>query len=683
MEKRTQGILHNYISDKVQDDYLFYSPTQDITLKKVFSKCSKSGINRGIPDLVIYNKGTLIVFECKPNSIHDAYIDLEMYKNKMDYESIKDTDIYFIAFIDVNNYKCYDKNLKELDMTIINIITKNNIGLNKSSVLLKKDMDKKIVSIHNYIRDCTKISNEDKPFFIAIILISLKKESFRLTIENYSGSRYIYDLLVSNIQEFKLDTGIFEFMRDDNNNKHFLNIIRMTMDIFTGNINDDLLNTFYSEFVRYGNTDSKSLGIVLTPDHIGSFMAYILNINENDIVFDICTGTGSLLLKCLPYKPKKIVGCEYQNKLFSLLEANRILRDITNSEFYKNDCFNIEFSGTKSTMNPPYGMKDKIELEFILKQIQSTTEGGLATSIIPIKNLSKPHKVRREISNISKVRAIIICNEKLFHNSKASVKVCILLLEKDSINGHCATDRTKIIDYTNDGYTMKRGRGRVKNDDFDIIYSNLLKSFKDENNYYHIDINGDWTKTNKKFTKGIDIFKLKKNLLDLKNSSELLDLHNTPLITSDKDISFRDFKISELFEILKKPKDKYTKKHVYVNNIAAKKCNNGVKEQILCNENTFTGNKIVLVMSGDGGAGLAYYQERDFIISSATCVISPINIHLDRHTGIYCANELSKYKSVYSHGYTWTLDKIKNDTITLPINDDKTINYKYIESLFS
>jgi hypothetical protein len=90
---------------------------------------------------------------------------------------------------------------------------------------------------------------------------------------------------------------------------------------------------------------------------------------------------------------------------------------------------------------------------------------------------------------------------------------------------------------------------------------------------------------------------------------------------------------------------------------------------------TFTGNKIVLVMSGDGGAGLAYYQERDFIISSATCVISPINIDLNRYTGIYCANELSKYKSVYSHGYTWTLDKIKNDIITLPVNDDNTINY--------
>ena len=39
-----------------------------------------------------------------------------------------------------------------------------------------KDLNKKIHEIHNYIRDYTKISDEDKPFFIAIILISIQKE---------------------------------------------------------------------------------------------------------------------------------------------------------------------------------------------------------------------------------------------------------------------------------------------------------------------------------------------------------------------------------------------------------------------------------------------------------------------------------------------------------------------------
>ncbi|MDZ7867929.1 MAG: N-6 DNA methylase [Rheinheimera sp.] len=132
----------------------------------------------------------------------------------------------------------------------------------------------------------------------------------------------------------------------------------------------DLLNQFYSEFVKYSNTDGKSLGIVLTPDHIVKLMVKLLNIKSNDIVLDLCTGTGSFILEALKYKPLKVIGCEYQNKLYTLLKCNMIIRNIPENkyEIILNDCFNEEFRCTKSIINPPYSMKDKKELEFILKQ---------------------------------------------------------------------------------------------------------------------------------------------------------------------------------------------------------------------------------------------------------------------------------------------------------------------------
>jgi hypothetical protein len=45
------------------------------------------------------------------------------------------------------------------------------------------DLIKKVHKIYDYIRSYTKISDEDKPFFIAIILISLKKESFLINFQ--------------------------------------------------------------------------------------------------------------------------------------------------------------------------------------------------------------------------------------------------------------------------------------------------------------------------------------------------------------------------------------------------------------------------------------------------------------------------------------------------------------------
>lgn len=113
--------------------------------------------------------------------------------------------------------------------------------------------------------------------------------------------------------------------------------------------------------------------------------------------------------------------------------------------------------------------------------------------------------------------------------------------------------------------------------------------------------------------------------------------------------------------------------------IAAKNNNNGVKDICKANEKTFNGNKIVLVTGGDGGVGLAFYQEMPFNISSTTIALVP-KIKLNKKIGTYIALELSKYKQKYSRGFGWNKTRINTDTIKLPVNDG--IDYEYIEGLF-
>ena len=164
----------------------------------------------------------------------------------------------------------------------------------------------------------------------------------------------------------------------------------MVKDIYEKNPSTDLLNKFYSEFVSYNNSDGKTLGIILTPPHIITLMIKILEINETDIFLDLCSGTGSFPLESIKYNPIEIIACEYQTKLYNLLKCNMLLRDIDLDYHYivKGDCFEYEFKATKSAINPPYSMKDKKELDFVIEQLNSVNVGGLVSAIIPCSKLN-------------------------------------------------------------------------------------------------------------------------------------------------------------------------------------------------------------------------------------------------------------------------------------------------------
>ena len=102
--------------------------------------------------------------------------------------------------------------------------------------------------------------------------------------------------------------------------------------------NGDILNLFYNEFLKYSFDDEGKVGVVLTPDDIVELMVKELNIKDNEILMDCCTGTGSFLLKAHRlYKNLKLVGCENEYIRYSLVKINFILNNIDYSELYYNE----------------------------------------------------------------------------------------------------------------------------------------------------------------------------------------------------------------------------------------------------------------------------------------------------------------------------------------------------------
>ena len=136
-----------------------------------------------------------------------------------------------------------------------------------------------------------------------------------------------------------------------------------------------------------------------------------------------------------------------------------------------------------------------------------------------------------------------------------------------------------------------------------------------------------------------------------------------------------------MFYILKKPIKKYLKKNNEVNIVAALNNNNGIKGKGISNENTFEGNKIVLITGGNGGAGLAFYLENDFNRTSSTIVLSPKNIKLNKNIGKFISVILSENKKKYSYSYQWNKERIYKEKIKLPIKENEEIDYDFIENI--
>lgn len=520
--------------------------------------------------------------------------------------------------------------------------------------------EKDIKTIHNYLRD-NNIPDENKPFFIACILIVLQNETFLQKIELLNTMHYAdnYYLLVRDyLIKYNIDITVFEFLRNEQGNKIFYEVICMVNKILQNNPSEDLLNRFYSEFVRYQNTDSKSLGIVLTPEHIVKIMIDLLEIDANDIFLDLCAGTGSFAIEASKHT-KNIIACELQNKLFNLLKCNFIIRNLASDNLLQGDCFQYEFKASKTAINPPYGMKTKNEIDFIIKQLDSIEENGLATAIIPVSRLTdaKPNTpYKQKLLEIASVESIILCNPQLFYPT-ANIHTCILKLKKTVSQDNT----TKLINYKDDGVIIQKQTGKIKAPDFDEKLNNLFV------NYTTIALTpeNDWTQCDIILGDKINI-----NDIIIRREEEKLNKLKLEL-AQPRYFSFKETKkytFAQLFDMKRgKLKIKDLKPGDYPF-ISSSRFNNGITNT--CNSYSFEN---AITVANNGSVGYAFYQNGKFDCSCDITVLIP-KIDLSPQYLKIISYMISEYRHKYNWGKKWSIARMKEDILYLPIKNGK-INF--------
>ncbi len=676
MEKQSEYELRCILNkENFNKNCLFNSITENEILKNLFKNASKNNSgNCGFPDYIYFDNKTLIIMECKSHNLVNAVKDYLHYfsfvKNNVNY------NIFGIAFVNSTNYKIFNRE----NLLINKIISKNIFNIKIEDELMSiEQMNSIIHDIHNYIRTNTNIKNDDKPFFIASILIFLKNENNKLLVENFNEKLYLYDLIQNSLKNYNIDYTIFEFMRNDNNNIKLLTLIKKVKKIYNQNSTQDLLNLFYHEFVKYQNTDSKSLGIVLTPDHIANLMILFGNIKKDDIFLDLCSGTGTFALKSSNIT-KNLICCEWDLKLFTLLKCNFILRNLPLENLYNNDCFEKNFKADISIINPPYGnKKNKNELDFILKQLDSVKENGQVIAIIPISCFSHYLNKKNLILKQAKIKNIIICNKKIFE-PVAKIQVLIIHLEKNKEGHIYDKDYVKFYDYQDDGIESVKHNGRIKTNFFDEKFNKMLNNFdeillKETDEWWFF-----YTIIKNQKINYINIYKdliKEKIYLEYINKINLIEKNN---IKIQLPLNTKIFKITDLFDIFngKRRTSTFVKNNIGIYPyISSGKINNGISGYI--NEYNFetNDNEYFISLAIQGSVGSAFPINGKFWVTDGVVILKP-KIKLSLDILKFICNILKEIGKNFSFERSLKQERLEKEDIILPILENNIIDEKYI-----
>jgi type I restriction enzyme M protein len=186
----------------------------------------------------------------------------------------------------------------------------------------------------------------------------------------------------------------------------------------------DWLGAFYEVFLKYASW-AQDLGIVLTPRHITRYVADVMDIRPNDIIYDPTCGTGGFLVAAFDsvkqranaqqlqqFKKHSVFGVEQDAGVAALAVVNMIFRGDGKNNIVEGNCFAKNLSAkssgakradyvkgspvdppvTKVMMNPPFSLKrgDEKEYRFVDHALKQIEHGGLLFSVLPYSAMVKP-----------------------------------------------------------------------------------------------------------------------------------------------------------------------------------------------------------------------------------------------------------------------------------------------------
>lgn len=550
-ERKTEKIVRDFLS---QNNYFekdgiikVEEQTSDFTnITKLLKGASKTGKKgKGYPEFIITSKAFpqfLIIIECKPN--------LKFHESKKK-DKPKDYNVDGV----IHYSKFLSKGFNVISFAVTGTNKKN---LLISSFMQKKDKPYKVLknslkkeiqnflpfdelvdiagydedeaklklldilafsrSLHEFLRDYGKLSEQQKPLSICGILIALKNKNFRNNyrklnfkeIPNFwfkSLQKEINNANIPNLKKNEIILNSFLSIRDNPafirpSKKFSGGVFYELINLIKDNVfpyiqvlkNYDLIGEFYNEFLKYSGGDQQSFGIVLTPKHITEFCAEILDLDHSTKVIDTCCGTGGFLIAAMQEMKKKakskkelkqilshnLIGCEDMPDMFTLSVANMILRGDGKSNLYQGDSFDKKIKKSLKNhkpkyglINPPFSQKDEDlhELSYVLNMLEILQPEGIGVVVLPMGRVTNNSEYKNQILKNHTLLAVMSLPNQLF-GTKVGTVTCLAFFKAHK--PHPNNFETWFGYCKDDGYYIKRHRGR---NDFDNKWNNIKKKW--------------------------------------------------------------------------------------------------------------------------------------------------------------------------------------------------------------
>lgn len=265
----------------------------------------------------------------------------------------------------------------------------------------------------------------------------------------------------------------------------------------------DVMGEMYSEFLKYALGDGKELGIVLTPPYITKMMAEILDINKDNRVMDLATGSAGFLISAMQImienanenyakgssealkkideiKRNQLLGVELNAEMYTLAATNMILRGDGSARIEHGSAFNrsdelySNFKADRILLNPPFTF-DENGMPFIAYGLDRMAKGGLGAIIIQDSAGSgKAVKSNQQILKSHTLLASIKMPVDLFV-PVAGVQTSIYIFKAHE--PHDFERSVKFIDFRNDGY-KRTSRSLQELDEPTQRYADIVKIYK-------------------------------------------------------------------------------------------------------------------------------------------------------------------------------------------------------------
>jgi len=434
-------------------------------------------------------------------------------------------------------------------------------------------------------------------------------------------------------------------------------------------------------------------------------------------------------------KKKQLLGFEIHSTMFSLSISNMLFRNDGKSQIHNVDFFSkeaddilkkLETKPTIGFINPPYGGQDnksnptKKEIQFLEKMLDNVSRYGIM--IAPLSTFFKDEVIRNRILSKHTLKFVINMPKELFQPN-ASTHTAIAVFETN--NPH---EDKEVIFYNleDDCLILSKHKGRTDVlNKWNNIEKGLLEKlnspekYQDKINLVKTKITDDdeWiiqAHSETDFSELNDkkiISNIKKQIIfNIKNKLKLLNkeideitlieiLNENKIKFDSKNKSKKPLKIQELlknksynwtrfnltegknslFDIQKGERLVTTERlNGETPLVTASSKNNGIVEFIdlesFKESKKLNNNSITIDMFFN-----VFYHDYDYFSDDNVHTIKIKNKELNPKIALFVKTMLELNQKKYSFGRQLRLKRLKNESILLPINKDKTINWDLIE----